>query len=79
MKDIVEIRFRIKSDLRDWEEIPALCVEVHKKEFGVDQSAVMTRGKLTALLRKITDWDAVNEIRWNWFGSYQGHYIEKDF
>lgn len=62
----IEVRARIKGDSRKWEDISPATYSCETQQ----EAYVLVSG----LLPVITD---VKELRWNWKGSRQGHYVLK--
>lgn len=65
----IEIRLRMQGDDRPWNEIPADC----ETRVCMDVQAGYLVLRLTLLLMQ--EGQQIQEVRWNWQGSLQGHYL----
>lgn len=83
-KKIVEIRVRNFGDNKHWEEKGPICIDLNEI-IGYPNSLIKEPMKLglfdfddlanaisTGIISASND---IREIRWNWKGSLQGHYI----
>jgi len=70
MIDTITVRVRCHGDVRKWQDIPP--IEKH-----VIARAGLGEGHEAALFVAQTNYliDNVREVRWNYKGSLQGHYI----
>jgi hypothetical protein len=60
----IEIRLRVKGDLREWKDIPAI------RNKAKDANQANERAMVEAFSNR-----ACLQVRWNWTGSHQGHYL----
>jgi len=63
--DLLEVRVRLHGDLRNWDELPS---RIYQCLFA-DLALVIVQG----IADCIPD---CREVRWNWLGSLQGHYVQ---
>ena len=66
-----EVRVRIQGDLRHWEEIP---FSAHTCETATSEQQVKLASVVAQEIANNTP--GCVEVRWNWQGSLQGHYIQ---
>lgn len=81
MSDRTAIEVRIKELGTPWELLPHITIDLEASALALPQDPEETTAMyldwLQVLAHAITDGIAIGEdteVRWNWVGSYQGHY-----
>lgn len=68
IREDVEIKARVVGDQRKWEDIP------------VNETLPEPHGGIHGYcLTILKAFPGVTEVRWNWKGSLQGHYVNRNF